>query len=159
MTIDRFFILLERELANMQYSYDRPCEGKVYLGHPIINRNCYSDDDYKSWSYYLCFFVAFDLLVYTYFNENYQEIKDKLNIPKFEYGLTNTFYYPEDLFKRLNISINQNLFSKTFNHFIQFLEREKLTIDFKTVLKTALSDKDFEKGVFSKFLKEEILKL
>lgn len=159
MEIDTFYLILENELGNIQHSYIRENEGMVYLGAPNINRNQFSGDDYNLWCYFLCFFVAFDLLIYTYSNNNYEEVKNKLKIPKFEYGLTNNFYYPEDLFIRLKVRLNEDVFASTFKQFIQFLDDQNFKFDFKEVLNEALLDKDFTKGEFSKYFKEEISQL
>lgn len=159
MEIHSFFKLLKNELSKMPHSYERYNEGKVYLGSPIINRNEHSEEDYRFFCYYLCLFVSFDLLIYSYSFEEYESVKKKLGIPKFEYGLTNTFYYPDELFQKLDKSISERYFADAFYKFIDFLRRENFEFNPETILQNALTDKDFDKGLFSKLFKNEIIKL
>lgn len=159
MDIHHFFILLKKELSKMPHSYDRLNEGKVYLGPLVINRNDYSEEDYRFFCYYLCLFVSFDLLIFTYNLEEYEMVKKSLGIPKFEFGLTNTFYYPNDLFHRLNGSISERCFTDAFSKFIEFLRNKNFEFNFETILRKTLIDKNFDKGLFSKFFKDEIMKI
>ena len=110
-----------------------------------INKN------YYFFCYLLCFFVAFDLLVYAYYRLSYSYIKQKLQTPKFEYGLTNTFYYPNEICNRMTNIIKEDFFEKAFLTFIEYLESQNLELDYKVVLKACVIDKDFQKGLFNKY--------
>ncbi len=95
--------------------YERKNEGLVYLG---LHENLFLEiDEKEKYLYTLCNLVAFDLLVFKYDNINYYEQKTALRIPKFEYGLTNTFYYAERIFMyriHLSFTIYANAISSLF---------------------------------------------
>ena len=129
MKIDAYKIHLETELSKLEKPWLNGDEGYIYVGLIKPNKNDYSEENYYFFCYLLCFFVAFDLLVYAYYRLSYSYIKQKLQTPKFEYGLTNTFYYPN----------------------IEYLESQNLELDYKVVLKACVIDKDFQKGLFNKY--------
>jgi len=159
MEVDDFFYRLNNELVVHGYQYERGDEGYVYLAFPKFDYFYLSRDDRAYFDYYLCFFVAFDLLVYCYDRENYASQKKKLNIPKFEFGLTNTFVYPEKLFLNCGISYRPEIFSMAFNKYIDYLLKYVPETKPFNILRFALTDKDFEKGTFSTEFRNQIKRI
>ena len=89
--------------------YLRENEGWVYIGFPNSKFKFNSIEEKKEFIYYLSLFIAFDLIIYSSFREYYPKIKEVFKIPKFEYGLTNTFIYPEKIIDYFKIGINKKI--------------------------------------------------
>ena len=151
MNIANYKIHLESELSKLEKPWLNGDEGYIYVGLIKPNKNDYSEENYYFFCYLLCFFVAFDLLVYAYYRLSYSYIKQKLQTPKFEYGLTHTFYYPNVICNRMTNIIKEDFFEKAFLTFIEYLDCQNLELDYKVVLKACVIDKDFQKGLFNKY--------
>lgn len=149
MEVEEYFSKISIELSAIQYNYIREDEGKVYLGLPSLSKSAYNQTDYLYIINYLCLFVAIDLLVYCYYPDRYPKFKKIFNIPKFEYGLTNTFYYPETIYKRKLNEFSVIIFNDAFRKTINYFDAKHFEIEIKEMLQLALSDKDFQEGKFN----------
>lgn len=156
MRVDAFFIKLNEQLKIYKHQYDRQNEGRVYIGLPEFDFSNLTKDEKIYFVYYLSFFVAFDLLVYSYDNENYLKQKEELKIPKFEYGLTNIFIQPNRIYDKYWEPFRQDIFKKVFLHGIEYLNLNIPEIEPIKILSYTLNDKDFSTGMLNNQLKNEI---
>jgi hypothetical protein len=156
MKVDDFFLKLNEQLKTYKHQYDRQDEGKVYIGFPDFDFSNFTKDEKAYFVYYLCLFVAFDLLVYSYDNENYLKQKEKLKIPKFEYGLTNIFVQPNRIYDKYWEPFRQDIFKKVFKHGVEYLNLNITEIEPIKIFNYALNDKDFSTGILNNELKNEI---
>ena len=136
--------------------YERKNEGHVYLG---LHENLFLEiEEKEKYLYTLCNLVAFDLLVFKYDNINYYQQKIELRIPKFEYGLTNTFFYAERIFKEYKIPIIEKIFEKTLIDCLDYI-KNKATKSDVGIFNKIYSDIDFEKGKYNIQLKKAVFKI
>lgn len=149
MTVEDFFTKLNEQLNTYKHQYERQDEGRVYIGLPNFDFSNFTKHEKTYFVYYLSFFVAFDLLVYTYDNQNYLKQKGILKIPKFEYGLTNVFIHPEAIFNKFSESLNPKISRQTVNMGIEFLTSQFPENQIFNVLINVLSDCDFSTGRFN----------
>jgi len=156
MKVEDFFLKLNEQLKLHSYQYDRQNEGRVYIGLPNFDFSNFKNDEKTFFVYYLSFFVAFDLLVYTYDNDNYFIQKEKLNIPKFEYGLTNIFVYPNRIYDNYWAPFKIDIFKRVFEFGLEFLNRNIPEIAPIQIFNNALDDKDFTIGILNIELINEI---
>ena len=159
MTVDTFFKKLNEQLQTYKHQYDRQDEGRVYVGLPDFDFSNFTKDEKTYFVYYLSFFVAFDLLVYSYANQYYLDQKEKIKIPKFEYGLTNVFVYPSRICDKYWEPFKTEIFKKVFQLGINHLSLEIPEIEPIKIFKHALNDHDFSTGIFNNELKNEIKKI
>ncbi|MBC7524453.1 MAG: hypothetical protein H7239_08460 [Flavobacterium sp.] len=152
MSIKDFFNSLEKYLNDFQYppnnSYN---EGLIYIG---INENYsgFKDENEKIiFVNYLCMIVALDLKFYELNIENYLKFKNIYNIPKFEYGLSNIYYYPNAIYYKFNVPNKKNSFQDSFDEFYNYysksLKNNDLGISFEVILKSMIQDNDINSGV------------
>ena len=156
MKVDYFFTILNEQLEVYKHQYERQDEGTVYIGLPDFDFSNLTKDEKTYFVYYLSFFVAFDLLVYSYDNPNYRKQKEKLKIPKFEYGLTNIFVYPNKIYDKYWEPFRPEIFKVVFLFGIQHLKFELPEINPIVIFKHAINDKDFSIGIFNNELLNEI---
>ena len=136
--------------------YERKNEGHVYLG---LHENLFLEiEEKEKYLYTLCNLVAFDLLVFKYDNINYYQQKIELRIPKFEYGLTNTFFYAERIFKEYKIPIIEKIFEKTFIDCLDYI-KNNTSMNLMGIFNNIFIDVDFEKGTYNNQLKKAVLKI
>lgn len=157
MKPENFFFVLNEQLKSHADQYEKASEGKVFMGFPTFDFSSTTVEEKHYFIYYLCLFVAFDLLVFKYENDKYLLQKEKLNIPKFEYGLTNIFIYPNQIHERYLQSIRSDILKKTFKLALEYLILNASEIDPKKIFKYTLTDKDFTKGLFNSLLIKEVL--
>ena len=131
MKIDTYKIHLETELSKLEKPWLNGDEGYIYVGLIKPNKNDYSEENYYFFCYLLCFFVAFDLLVYAYYRLSYSYIKQKLQTPKFEYGLTNTFYYPNEICNRMTNIIKEDFFEQCKRYKLEFIDPDMVHKDWR----------------------------
>jgi hypothetical protein len=156
MKVDTFFTKLNEQLKTYKHQYDRQDEGKVYVGFPNFDFSNFTEDEKAYFVYYLSLFVAFDLLVYTYDNKNYLKQKEKLKIPKFEYGLTNVFVNPNRLYDNYWQPFRNEIFKDVFQLGLNYLNIEIPEIEPIKIFENAINDKDFSTGMFNNELKNEL---
>jgi hypothetical protein len=156
MKVEDFNKRLNEDLKSYKQKYERQGEGLVYIGLPDFNFSHLTKNEKIYFVYYLSFFVAFDLLVFTYYNENYLVQKDKLKIPKFEYGLTNTFVQPSKIYEKYSEPFRHEIFKKVFQQGMEYLNLKISEIKPIEIISKALTDKDFSNGRFNDELKSEI---
>lgn len=156
MKVDDFFIKLNEQLMTYKYQYDRQDEGRVYIGLPDFNFSNLTKDEKIYFVYYLAFFVAFDLLVYSYDNQNYLKQKEQLKLPKFEYGLTNVFVEPSIIFNKYWEPFSQVIFKRVFQQGLEYLNLKMSEIAPIKIFYNALNDVNFSTGMFNNELKSEI---
>ncbi len=141
---------------NVLEKYESKNEGLIYIG---LDKNLFIEiEEKEKFIYTLCNLVAFDLLVFKYDNINYYEQKTALNIPKFEYGLTNTFYYAERIFKEYKIPIIENIFEKTLIDCLNYI-KNNTSMNVMGIFNNIFIDVDFEKGKYNNQLKKAVLKI
>lgn len=158
MQVDIFFNHLNAQLLKIEQKYYSSSEGMIYLGFPSIDFSKMSKEERSYFVYYLCFFVAFDLLVFTYNNENYELQKGKLQLPKFEYGLSNVFIYPGAIFEKFKVNSNSEIFENVVELGFAYLNSRVQEIDSLHIFDNIFSDKDFLTGAFNIELKKAIKK-
>lgn len=156
MKVDNFFIKLNEQLNTYKHQYDRQDEGRVYIGLPDFNFSNFTKEEKIYFVYYLSLFVAFDLLVYSYDNENYLKQKEELKIPKFEYGLTNIFIEPSRIYDKYWEPFHQEIFKDVFKQGLDYLILKISEIEPIKIFNNAKNDKDFSTGMFNNELKNEI---
>ncbi len=156
MKVDDFFIKLNEQLKTYKYQYERQDEGKVYIGLPDFNFSNFTKDEKIYFVYYLSFFISFDLLVYSYDNQNYLKQKEMLKIPKFEYGLTNFFIQSNRIYYKYWEPFQQEIFSDIFEQGLEYLNLKIPEIEPIKILNNAFNDKDFSNGRFNNELIKEI---
>lgn len=156
MKVEEFFFVLNEQLVSQNHQYDRQNEGKVYIGLPSFDFSSMTQEQKIYFIYYLSFFVAFDLLVFTYDYEKYYIQKQKLNIPKFEYGLTNTFVYPNRIYDNYWHPFRSDIFKNVFKLGLDYLINNVSEFDPIRILNYSLNDKDFATGIFNIELTKEI---
>jgi hypothetical protein len=156
MKAEDFFSKLNGQLKSYKHQYDRKDEGRVYIGLPDFDFSNFSKDEKTFFVYYLSFFVAFDLLMYSYDNENYLKQKEKLKIPKFEFGLTNIFVQQNRIYDKYWEPFQQEIFKKVFELGLVFLYSKMPEIEPIRIFNNAINDKDFSTGMFNNELKKEI---
>ena len=161
ITINRFQKLLGDILQKHKHSpYKRGDEGLVYVGTPeIIKFNEISEK--QQFVYLLCMFIASDLKIYDVYKAYYYNFKIQFYIPKFEYGLTNHFIYPERIFNQYQIGINKINFEISFNIFteslIKILSKSGFeNINFPALLNYILVDNDLNRGLFGSHFAKRI---
>ena len=155
MEIGEIISYINNKLTVLE-KYERQDEGLVYLGlHETLFLGI---EEKEKYIYTLCNLVAFDLLVFKYDNINYYEQKAALRIPKFEYGLTNTFYYAERIFKEYKIPIIEKIFEKTLIDCLDYIKNNATKSDVG-IFNKIFSDVDFEKGKYNNQLKKAVLKI
>jgi hypothetical protein len=136
--------------------YERQDEGLVYLG---LHETLFLEiEEKEKYIYTLCNLVAFDLLVFKYDNVNYYQQKKELRIPKFEYGLTNTFYYAEEIFKEYKIPIIKKIFEKTLIDCLDYIKNNTIMSDVG-IFNNIYTDLDFQKGTYNIQLRIALLKI
>jgi hypothetical protein len=156
MKVDDFFIKLNEQLKTYKHQYDRQDEGRVYIGLPNFDFSNFTKDEKAYFVYYLSFFVAFDLLVYSYDNKNYLKQKEKLKLPKFEYGLTNVFVYPNRLYDNYWQPFRNEIFKDVFQLGLNYLNIEIPEIEPLKIFENTINDKDFSTGMFNNEIINEI---
>lgn len=156
MKVEEFFSKLNEQLNSHKHQYDRQDEGRVYIGFPDFDFSYFTNEEKAYFIYYLCLFVAFDLLVYSYDRENYLLQKEKLKIPKFEYGLTNVFVNPNRLYDNYWQPFRTEIFKDVFQLGLSYLNSKIFDLEPIKIFENAISDKDFSTGMFSNKLKNEI---
>ena len=156
MKVEDYNKRLNEELKSYKQKYERQGEGIVYIGLPDFNFSHLTKDEKIYFVYYLSFFVAFDLLVFSYDNKNYLQQKDKLKIPKFEYGLTNIFVEPSKIYNKYSEPFRQDIFTKVIKEGMEYLNLKVSEIKPIEIMSKALTDKDFSSGRFNDELKSEI---
>jgi hypothetical protein len=156
MKVDNFFTILNEQLEVYKHQYERKDEGKVYIGLPDFDFSNLTKDEKTYFVYYLSFFIAFDLLVYSYDNQNYTKQKEKLKIPKFEYGLTNILVYPNKIYDKYLEPFRPEIFKVVFQLGIQYLNFKLPEIKPISIFQHAINDKDFSIGMFNNELLNEI---
>ena len=135
--------------------YERKNEGLVYLG---LHENLFLEiEEKEKYLYTLCNLVAFDLLVFKYDNINYYQQKIELRIPKFEYGLTNTFYYADEIFKYYKIRIIEETFENSFIDCLDYI-KNNTSMNVMGICNNIFNHVDFEKGKYNNQLKKAVLK-
>lgn len=153
MSIIDFFNSLEKYLNDFQYppnnSYN---EGLIYIG---INENYngFQNDDEKIFFVnYLCMIVALDLKFYELNKVNYLKFKNSYNIPKFEYGLSNIYYFPNAIYYKFNVLNNKSIFKDCFDNFFNYYSKSvnsnDLGITFEVVLDSMIQDNDINSGIW-----------
>jgi hypothetical protein len=153
MTINDFFNSLEKYLNDFQYPPNKSYnEGLIYIG---INENYsdFTDEDEKIYFVnYLCMIVALDLKFYELNKENYLKFKNSYNIPKFEYGLSNIYYFPNAIYYKFNVLNNNNIlkdcFDNFFNYYSKSVNNNDLGITFEVVLESMIQDNDIKSGIW-----------
>ena len=136
--------------------YERENEGHVYLG---LHENLFFEiEEKEKYLYTLCNLVAFDLLVFKYDNINYYQQKIELRIPKFEYGLTNTFFYAQTIFERYKTPIIEKIFEKTLIDCMNYI-KNKTSMNVMGIFNNIFIDLDFEKGTYNNQLKKAVFKI
>jgi len=156
MKVEDFFSKLNVQLKTYKHQYDRKDEGRVYIGLPDFDFTNYTNEEKAYFVYYLCLFVAFDLLVFSYDNENYLKQKEKLKIPKFEYGLTNVFVNHNRLYDNYWQPFRKEIFKDVFQLGLSFLNSQIPDLEPIKIFENAINDKDFSTGMFSSELKNGI---
>ena len=151
MSIDGFFILLEKYLNDFQNKpYDSDYEGKIYVGINETFSNFADERERKYFVNYLCMIVSLDLKIYEVKKEQYSNFKKVFNTPKFEYGLSNIYYYPDAIFSRFNVCLDTSITENCFNNFFKFfydkIESHDLKIDLNGTLNLIAQDKDISTG-------------
>ena len=166
MHIDKYNTYLEFLFAcHKNPPYERLNEGKVYIGLPTVDEIVFDNHkDKQEFVYLLCMFVAIDLKTFEIYNDQYFNLKKAFYIPKFEYGLTNTFIYPNRIFDEFKIGINEECFKASFLTFYNFCSEltKNITppISFITLLRSICADPDLKHGLFgSTFTKLIISKI
>lgn len=154
MDLDTFKTNLNYLLENHQHKpYKRQNEGIVFVGLPAPLQIDDRKERYE-FVYLLCMFIAFDLKTFEIFDEYYLSLKEQFYIPKFEYGLTNTFVHPNRIFDHYRIGIIEDVFENSFNTFYLFAKELTAKIDTNFVLKTVLDsiseDADLRNGMFGR---------
>ncbi|HAT80281.1 MAG TPA: hypothetical protein DCS17_02400 [Flavobacterium sp.] len=96
--------------------------------------------------------MAFDLKTFEIYNQFYLSLKNEFYIPKFEYGLTNAFVYPNRVFADYKIGIIEEYFNNSFNTFYSFTNELTNKIDknfdINFLLNSILEDTDLKFGLF-----------
>ena len=154
-TIKQYYIDLDEYLSTMVGYPD--CGGLTY---PWVRYKGKKIKDKHSFILLLSFFVMLDLVFYRYF-DCYCSLRKELKTPKFEYGLTYTFVYPDVIIKReLRDRISQKLFNEIFDLFISSITLifEKYKIDRNLFFSVLREDKDLNQGLFGTFLQKSIMK-
>ena len=94
--------------------------------------------------------VSLDLKIYEVKKEQYSNFKKVFSTPKFEYGLSNIYYYPDAIFSRFNVGLDSSITENCFNNFFKFfsdkIESHDLKIDFGSILNLIVQDKDVNRG-------------
>ena len=75
--------------------------------------------------YFLVIHTALLMEIHKFFPQKYSEFKAVNKGIVFEYGLTNTFMHPWDVLERLDISLDQELFSSCLGWVISQLMTDK----------------------------------
>ena len=153
MNINDFFHSLEKHLDNFHHKpYDSADEGLIYVG---LNEKYsdFSDKDEKIYFVnYLCMIVSLDLKFYELNKSNYSRFKSIYKTPKFEYGLTNTYFFPNVIYSRFNVSISNQIFKDCFDNFYDFysnsINQSDLEITFDTLLESMINDIDINSGIW-----------
>jgi hypothetical protein len=153
MSIIDFFNSLEKYLNDFQNKpYNSSEEGLIYVG---INEkyNDFKDDDEKIYFVnYLSMIVALDLKFYELNKVNYLKFKNSYNIPKFEYGLSNIYYYPNAIYYKFNVINNKSIFKDCFDNFFNYYSKSvnnnDLGIAFEVVLESMIQDNDIKSGIW-----------
>lgn len=153
MTIDDFFILKEIYLNNFQNKpYNSGNEGLIYIGLNEKFNKFKDDKQKKNFVNYLSMIVSLDLKIYELNKDSYYKFKSIFNTPKFEYGLTNVYYYPNDIFNKFKVTLNKQIIEECFENFYHFysieFKKKSLNIDFDYVLSTLISDREINSGVW-----------
>jgi hypothetical protein len=156
MKVEYFFSKLNEQLNTYKHQYDRQDEGRVYIGFPDFDFSNFTNEEKAYFIYFLCLFVAFDLLVYSYDRENYLLQKEKLKIPKFEYGLTNVFINPNRLYDNYWQPFRTEIFKDVLKLGLSYLNSKIFDLEPIKIFENAINDKDFSTGMFSNELKNEI---
>jgi hypothetical protein len=159
MKVEMFFLKLNEQLETYNHQYNRLNEGKVYIGLPDFDFSTFTKVEKTYLVYYLSFFVAIDLLVYTYENQNYLKQKEILHLPKFEYGLTNIFINHNIIYDKYWVPFKTEIFNDVFQLGIDYLYLKLPEINHFNIFNQALHDKDFSMGMFSDELKKAIKNL
>lgn len=153
MDINDFFNSLEKYLNDFQNKpYNSVEEGLIYVG---VNEkyNDFKDDIEKIYFVnYLCMIVALDLKFYELNKVNYLKFKKSCNIPKFEYGLSNIYYFPHAIYYKFNVLNNYNIlkdcFDNFFNYYSKAVNNNDLGITFEVVLESMIQDQDINAGIW-----------
>lgn len=153
MSSKDFFILLEKYLNEFQNPPNNSFhEGLIYIG---INEkyNDFKDENDKIFFVnFLCMIVAFDLKFYELSKENYLKFKNIYNIPKFEYGLSNIYYFPNAIYYKFNILNDNNIFKTCFDDFFNYYSKSfnsnDLGSSFEVLLESMIQDIDINSAVW-----------
>lgn len=160
MTIDNYNEYLVVLLASHKNPpYERLNEGKVYVGPPNASQLTFrSTKDKSTFAYLFSMLVAFDLKVFEIDKTFYLALKNEFYIPKFEYGLTNTFVYPNRIFDDFKVGINEEFFEESFHVFNKLIAGlaigSNLSID--NILYSISEDSDLNSGIFGSTFKRFI---
>ena len=151
MNIDDFFNSLEKYLNDFHNNpYKSADEGLIYVG---LNEkyNEFRDEDEKIYFVnYLCMIVSLDLKFYELNNRKYYIFKSIYKIPKFEYGLSNIYYFPNAIYYKFNVLNKKDIFNDCFDNFYNFysssISLDELEISLNSILKSMITDKDINSG-------------
>ena len=153
MNIIDFFNLLEKYLNDFHNNpYKSADEGIIYVG---LNEkyNEFKDEDEKIYFVnYLCMIVSLDLKFYELKKENYFKFKSIYKIPKFEYGLSNIYYFPNAIYYKFNVLNKKDVFKDCFDNFYSFYSnsiiQNELEISLDNLLESMITDKDINSGIW-----------
>ena len=160
MTADRYHRLLNEALQTYTPPYERDNEGLVYVGLPDF-RSSIAWDDLHPFTYYLCLFVGLDLKMYELVKSDYERLRSFIGSPKFEYGLTNIFYEPNDIFNRMRIGIQKQVLADCFHKYSEWadhrLEQSQSELSLDQIHAAMTEDEDLQKGLWGRSLMNLIL--
>jgi len=151
MNINDFFNSLEKYLNNFHNRpYNSAEEGLIYVGLNESYNNFKDQDEKIYFVNYLCMLVSLDLKFYELNKSNYSRFKSIYKIPKFEYGLSNVYYFPNVIYNRFNVSISKQIFKDSFDNFYDFysnsINQSELDINFDSLLESMIIDNHINSG-------------
>jgi len=151
-SIDEFDSILRTLLDRHPYPpYD--ADGLMFVGPPV-NDNVGSSAEKEWFVNLLCLLVAFNMTVYASYPRYYERIKTIFRIPTFEYGLTNTYYYPEELFTHFRIPFRWATFEPAFelyqSYVKEMLAKSNISLPLEEVHKLIAVDKDVNRGTWGR---------
>lgn len=146
-----FFNSLDKYLNDFHNNpYKSVDEGLIYVG---LNEkyNGFKDEDEKIYFVnYLCMIVSLDLKFYELNNCKYYMFKSIYNIPKFEYGLSNTYCFPNAIYYKFDVLNKMDIFKGCFDDFYSFysklLSQNELETSLDSLLESMITDKDINSG-------------
>jgi hypothetical protein len=156
-SIEQYYKDLEEYLSGMEGYPD--CAGMTY---PWVEYKGIQIEDKQSFILLMSLFVMTDLVFYAYFGSYYCSLRKELNTPKFEYGLTYTYYYPHTIVNReVKGAVSHRLFNQIFNIYISVINSffEQYEIDKSLFYDVIMKDKDLNEGAFGIRLQESIKRI